>query len=65
MKRLLDDTMTTRPLASLFYTLGASRQIQGHHLSRDRAIKVVDRIFYFFLTWCAGLLVGWAIWGRG
>ena len=63
MKRLLDDTVSTRPLASLFFLLGGSGQIHGHHLSRDRASKTVNHAYWLCAMWCGGLLVGWAIWG--
>lgn len=63
MKHLVDDTMSTRPLSSMFYTLAGSGQIEGRHLGRDRARRFVDRAFWFFAVWCGGLLAGYAIWG--
>ena len=63
MKRLLDDPDTPRTLYPTFRVLGLSGQIEGHHFSRRRALKIVDRVFYLFLMWLGGIYVGWLIWG--
>lgn len=50
MRRLMDDPLTPlqRPFSRTFFILAGSGQLQGHHLSRERALKVVDRAFWVF-----------------
>ena len=63
MKRLLDDPVSPRTYYPTFRVLGLSGQIEGHHFSRRRALKIVDRVLYLFLMWIGGMYVGWLIWG--
>lgn len=63
MKRLYDDPVSPRTLYPTFRVLGLSGQIEGHHFSRRRALKIVDRVAWLFAMWLGGMYVGWLLWG--
>lgn len=60
--RLLDDPVTPRILYPTFRVLGLSGQIEGHHFSRKKALKIVDRVFAGFALIIGGLLLGYWMW---